>query len=56
MLIGVLGMRMILGYFFIVQFHWGLAGAWFCWLLDQSVRAIIIYFRFRSGKWKTVRV
>ncbi|MDD6274269.1 MAG: MATE family efflux transporter [Clostridiaceae bacterium] len=55
-MIGVLGMRMILGYFFIVQFHWGLAGAWFCWLLDQSVRAIIIYFRFRSGKWKTVRV
>lgn len=55
-MIGVLGMRMILGYFFIVLFHWGLAGAWFCWLLDQSTRAIIIYFRFKSGKWKTVKV
>jgi len=55
-MIGVLGMRMVLGYFFIVVFQWGLAGAWFCWLLDQTTRAVIIYFRFRGGKWKTVKV
>lgn len=53
---GVLGMRMVLGYFFVVVFQWGLAGAWMCWLLDQSLRAVIIYLRFRGGKWKTVKI
>ena len=53
---GVLGMRMILGYFFIIVLQWGIGGAWFCWFLDQTIRAIIIYFRYKSGKWKTVRV
>lgn len=55
-MVGVLGMRMVLGYFFISVFQWGIAGAWMCWLLDQSVRALIIYFRFRGGKWKLVKV
>ena len=53
---GVLGMRMILGYIFIVLLGWGIAGAWFCWFLDQTIRAIIIYFRYRSGKWKFIKV
>ena len=53
---GVLGMRMILGYVFIVMMGWGIAGAWFCWLLDQTTRAIIIYFRYKSGKWKMIKV
>ena len=53
---GVLGMRMVMGYFFVVAFGWGIAGAWFCWLLDQTMRAVIIYFRYRSGKWKLVKV
>jgi len=47
---------MILGYVFIVMLGWGIAGAWFCWLLDQTTRAIIIYFRYRSGKWKKIKV
>ena len=55
-MIGVLGMRMVLGYLFIIVFNWGLAGAWWCWLLDQSLRAVIIYFRFKGGKWKLVKV
>lgn len=55
-MIGVLGMRMVLGYLFIIVWQWGLAGAWLCWLLDQTSRAIIIYFRFKSGKWKTIKV
>jgi len=53
---GVLGMRMIMGYFFIIVLQWGIGGAWLCWLLDQTIRAVIIYFRYKSGKWKTVRV
>jgi putative MATE family efflux protein len=53
---GVLCMRMVMGYFFIVQFQWGLAGAWWCWFLDQVARALIIHYRFRSGKWKTIKI
>jgi putative MATE family efflux protein len=55
-MIGVLGMRMILGYFFIIVFELGIAGAWFCWFLDQTSRMIIILMRYRRGKWKYVRV
>jgi len=49
-------MRMILGYFFVVRFQWGIAGAWWCWFLDQVARAAIIYYRFRGGKWKTIKI
>ena len=55
-MIGVLGMRMALGYLFIVLLEWGIAGAWLCWLLDQTARMVIILIRFRRGKWKTVKV
>jgi len=55
-MIGVLGMRMVMGYFFIVVFHWGIAGAWLCWLLDQTSRMVIILIRYRRGKWKSVKV
>ena len=55
-MVGVLGMRMVLGYFFVIVFQWGIAGAWLCWLLDQCIRAVLIYFRYKGGKWKTVRV
>ena len=55
-MVGVLGGRMVIGYILIIALDMGLAGAWWCWLIDQSARAVIIYFRFRSGKWKTVKV
>ena len=55
-IVGILGMRMILGYFFVVRFQWGIAGAWWCWFLDQVARAAIIYYRFRGGKWKTIKI
>jgi len=55
-MIGVLGMRMVLGYFFIVLFKWCIAGAWLCWLLDQTSRMVIILIRFKRGRWKYVRV
>jgi len=55
-MIGVLGMRMVMGYFFIVLFQWGIAGAWFCWFLDQTTRMVIILIRYKRGKWKHVVV
>ena len=53
---GVLGMRMVMGYVFIILLGWGIAGAWFCWFLDQNLRALIIYFRYKGGKWKKIKV
>jgi putative MATE family efflux protein len=55
-MVGVLGMRMVMGYFFVIVWKMGLAGAWYSWLLDQTVRATIIYFRYKSGKWKHIKV
>jgi putative MATE family efflux protein len=55
-MIGVLGMRMVMGYVFIMVLEWGIAGAWLCWLLDQTMRMVIILIRFKGGKWKSVRV
>ncbi len=53
---GVLGMRMAMGYLFIHLFDWGLAGAWLACILDQNMRAGVIYLRMRSGKWKRQKV
>ena len=54
--VGVLGMRMVIGYLLIVIMNLGLVGAWMSWLLDQNIRAVIIYLRFRGGKWKKIVV
>jgi Na+-driven multidrug efflux pump len=48
--------RVFLGWFFVNVTHWGLAGAWLGMALDQFVRGILIYLRFQSGKWKTIKV
>ncbi len=55
-MIGVLCMRMVMGYFFVIVWKMGLAGAWYSWMLDQTVRAVIIYLRYKSGKWKHIKV
>lgn len=53
---GIWGMRVALSYLFVVVFKWGLTGAWLAIAFDQVMRAIIIYSRFKSGKWKWIRV
>lgn len=54
-LVGIWIFRVMLAYIFVNIFHWGLIGAWVCMSLDQYVRASIVYFRYRSGKWKRLR-
>jgi len=54
--IGIWCFRVILAYIFVYVFHWGLIGAWVSLLLDQYTRSLIIYSRYRSGKWKYVKV
>ncbi len=54
-LFGIWFIRGVLAYAFVNFFHWGLVGAWIALTTDQYVRSIIVYLRFRSGKWKQVR-
>lgn len=53
---GVLLIRVILAYIFVNIMGYGLAGAWMALLVDQFVRWIFVYFRFRTGKWKYIKI
>jgi putative MATE family efflux protein len=55
-LIGMIVARVSLAALFVLIFHWGLGGAWFAAVLDQSIRSVLIYFRFKTGKWKEIVV
>lgn len=48
--------RVGLSYLFVYIFGWGLNGAWFALLIDQYIRASIVFWRFRTGKWKYVKL
>ncbi|MFC4779085.1 MATE family efflux transporter [Paenibacillus sp. GCM10023252] len=41
-----------LGYLFVFQLNLGLAGIWFAIAADEWLRAVIMYFRWRSRKWE----
>lgn len=49
---GIWIFRVVVAYVFVSIFHWGLIGAWAALVLDQYTRAAVVYFRYRSGKWK----
>lgn len=48
--------RVGLGWFFVNVVRMGLPGAWLGMAIDQIVRGIFISLRFRTGRWKEVRV
>ena len=54
--IGSCVIRLSLGYVFVNFFSWGLAGAWYAVFIDQFIRDMIIFLRFRSGRWKNIRI
>jgi putative MATE family efflux protein len=56
MFIGVWGFRVALCLLFVLVFEWGILGAWLAIAIDQIVRSFIIFFRYKSGKWKTIKV
>lgn len=53
---GIWGIRISLAYFFIYVMKAGLVGAWLGICIDQIIRYIILYFRFRTGKWQYAKV
>lgn len=55
-LIGTIGLRVPLGYLFGVVLHGGLAGAWIGMGVDNVVRAGLLWWRYRSGRWAQVSV
>lgn len=54
--IGILVIRLILAYWFVLEMNMGLSGAWLAILIDQAIRTIIINIRFRTGKWKYITI
>ncbi|SHI84911.1 MATE family efflux transporter [Lutispora thermophila] len=54
--VGVLIVRVVLAYIFIIIMGWGLTGAWIAVFIDQFVRWVFVYIRFRTGKWKHVKI
>ncbi len=48
---GIWIFRVILAGPFIYDFGWGLTGAWMTIVLDQSTRAVVVYARFKTGRW-----
>ena len=54
--VGSIVIRVSLGYIFVNIVGLGLAGAWYAVFIDQFIRWLIILFRFRSGKWKNIRI
>lgn len=53
---GILVIRLIMAYIFVLKFGMGLQGAWLAVLIDQGIRWILINIRFRTGKWKLVTI
>lgn len=51
---GIWIFRVLLAPHFIYTFGWGLTGAWMTIVLDQTTRAVVVYARFKSGRWLTV--
>jgi len=54
--VGVLLVRVILSYIFVINMGFGLLGAWMAVFIDQFVRWVFVYIRFRTGKWKYVKI
>jgi putative MATE family efflux protein len=52
---GIWVFRVVVAYFFVNVLMWGLNGAWIALVLDQYTRSLIVFLRFRSGKWKHMK-
>ncbi len=53
---GVLLVRVVLAHIFVNIMGYGLAGAWMAVFVDQFVRWLFVYARFKTGKWKYTKI
>jgi len=54
-ILGIWVFRVGATYLLVNWFGWGLTGAWIALVMDQYIRSVVIYLRFRSGKWKCIK-
>jgi putative MATE family efflux protein len=54
--LGIWLVRLPLALLLALALHWGLLGAWLAMTVDISGRGVFNWLRFRSGRWKTMRV
>lgn len=55
-LIGIWGVRIVLGYVFAITLDLGLIGIWIAYSIDISFRGIMLLIRFLKGKWSNAIV
>lgn len=55
-ILGVFFVRTILANWFIADLQMGIIGAWWALLGNQIVSAVIVWCRYRTGKWQNVRI
>jgi Na+-driven multidrug efflux pump len=53
---GIWLIRLPLGYLFGVVLGWGLPGIYISNVLDAAGRATVNYLRYRTGRWRTIKV
>ncbi|GAA0116546.1 MATE family efflux transporter [Clostridium senegalense] len=53
-LIGIWGLRVGIGYLFGVSLGFGLVGVWMAYVIDITIRGILLLKRFLNGKWKKI--
>lgn len=54
--VGVLLFRLPVVYLLAITLGWGLAGVWWGTAIDWTGRTILLWFLFRRGRWKTLRL
>lgn len=54
--LGILVIRLIFAYLFVIKMGMGLQGAWLAVLVDQGIRWAFISIRFRTNNWKYITI
>ena len=54
--LGIWCVRLSLAYLFAIVLGYGLIGAWIAMSVDLIFRGCLLFFRFKSGRWKKVQV
>lgn len=54
--IGIWCVRLALAYVLCITLDYGLMGAWLAMSADLMLRSVLVWLRYRTGLWKTLRV
>jgi MATE family, multidrug efflux pump len=54
--VGIWVVRVGIGYVIGIMLGLGLFGMWLAWIGDFMARALLVYLRFRTGRWKQIKV